>query len=59
MREIIFNPPARFHRRDASPSVLTQIPMCGLVLVVSIPAALLTAVIMGGIYAVRFVTKVF
>ncbi len=38
---------------------LTRLPICGLVLLVSVPAALLTALIMGFVYVIRFVAKGF
>lgn len=49
----------RFHERDAQRNIVTKLPLCALVLLVSIPAALLTVVIMGCVHAVRFVAKLF
>ncbi len=49
----------RFHERDSKPASLTKLPICGLILLVSIPAALLTVMIMGFVHTIRFITKVY
>ena len=59
MPEIVLSSPARFQMRDMQASLPTALPISILVLVVSIPAALLTVLVMGCVYAFRFVAKIF
>ncbi|MCY7329761.1 MAG: hypothetical protein LH618_14505 [Saprospiraceae bacterium] len=59
MQHIISIIPPRFQERDAYPTLMTRLPICGLVLLVSIPAALLTVLIMGFVQTIRFFTKSF
>ncbi len=59
MPEIILSSPARFQMRDVQALLPTALPISLLVLIVSIPAALLTVLVMGCVYAFRFIAKVF
>lgn len=59
MQQIIPNPPPRFQQWNTYPASLTRLPICGLVLLVSLPAALLTAIIMGFVHMIRLVTRSF
>lgn len=59
MQQIISNPPSRLQQREINPVLPNRLPLVGLVLLVSIPAAILTAIIMGFVNAIRFVTRFF